>query len=244
MYVLSADAVPRVPQRDRVWDVFPWPCVGQFRFLDLSLIRHAAYAAILDRLRHAAGARFLDVGCCFAQDLRKLAHDGAPVASLFGLEVQPEFVDLAFDFFRDADRLPADHFLRADLMDRADARVRALEGSFDIVQLGMILHIWDRDGQVAACRRVVELLRPEPGSLIVGQSVGHLDGVSAPGRGGKSIFKHNAETFAAMWDEVARETGTKWDVRASLDEGLGIAEQNRKWDDPRTRRLSFTVQRL
>ncbi|SPQ20284.1 9062dc1e-1f17-46de-b7e8-2f327e6c427f [Thermothielavioides terrestris] len=238
------EVIPKIIEtRDKIWDVFPWPCVGQFRFLDLSLSRHPMYGRILERIRDG-GEQFLDVGCCFAQDIRKLVHDGAPAANLWGLEKQAEFITLAFDFFRDADRLAADHFIHADLLDREHPQARALEGNVDIVQLGMILHVWDRAGQVEACRRVVELLRPRPGSLVIGQSVGHLDGVEMAGAGGKRIFKQNAETFAAMWEEVGRLTGTKWQVHASLDEGLGIAQQQRQWDDPRTRRLSFVVERL
>lgn len=190
-----------------------------------------------------SGTRFLDVGCCFAQDIRKLVYDGAPAENLWGLEREGDFIRLAYDFFRDKDLLAA-QFITADLMDRNDPTVAALCGTFGIVHLGMVLHIWDVSGQLAACRRVVELLRPEPGSLVVGQCVGHLDGVSSPGRGGNTIFKHNPETFRSLWDKLGQETGTKWEVRARLDEGLGIKEQSRKWDDPRTRRLVFEVERL
>ena len=241
-YPCGARTYTGLRQRDRIWDVFPWPCVGQFRFLDLSLSRQESYPKILERIK--GGSRFLDVGCCFAQDIRKLAHDGAPTANLWGLEIQSEFISLGFDFFRDADKLPADHFIPADLMDRSTPQVKAIEGTMGIVQLGMILHIWDRENQTKACTRVIELLKPEPGSLIVGQSVGHLDGVHSPGRGGKMIFKQNAETFMEMWKEIGEATGTKWEVRAHLDQGLGISEQNRKWDDPKTRRLFFEVERL
>lgn len=108
----------------------------------------------------------------------------------------------------------------------------------------MVLHIWDLEGQIAACERVAELLRPENGVLVVGQSVGSVKAKEFPGRGGKMIYKHDAETFAAMWEEVGRRTGTKWEVRASLDQGLGIEEQNRNWDEPTTRRLFFEVERL
>jgi len=111
------------------------------------------------------------------------------------------------------------------------------------VQLGMILHIWDLQGQIKACERVVELLSLKPGSLVVGQSVGHATGVEVPGRNG-NIFKHGAETFKTMWDEVGRRTGTKWNVQASIDAGLGIGERKREWDDPNTRRLTFEIKRL
>lgn len=228
-------------QRDKIWDVFPWPCVGQFRFLDLSLSRHQRYPAILAAVKR--GARFLDVGCCFAQDIRKMVHDGASGENLWGLDKQEEFIALAHDFFRDETRLSS-RFIVGDLLDCKNEELLAAQGTFGIVQLGMILHTWDRQGQLDACRRIIELLSSEPGSLIIGQSVGHLDGIDSPGRGGKYIFKHNAETFRQMWNELGRETGTSWHVDASLDEGLGISQKNRAWDDPRTRRLVFSVVRL
>ncbi|KAH8897531.1 hypothetical protein GQ53DRAFT_791942 [Thozetella sp. PMI_491] len=234
-----------VQMRDQVWEVFPWPCVGQFRFVDLSLSRKESYTRILSALSGAAGsARFLDVGCCFAQDLRKLVHDGANSANLYGLEKQAEFIDLAFDFFGDRDSFQG-KFVAADIFDRENETIKAVQedGGFNFVQLGMILHIWDMEGQIKACERVVELLAPKPGSLIVGQSVGHTTGIETPGKSGK-IFKQSAETFKAMWEEVGRRTGTQWEVRAEIDAGLGIGEKRRAWDDPDTRRLTFEVERL
>lgn len=228
-------------QRDKIWDVFPWPCVGQFRFLDLSLSRKPSYARILSRLN--AGDRLLDVGCCLAQDLRKLTRDGAPSSSLYGLEMEPEFIRLGYEFFGDEESFQA-KFVVADLMDRGNEEVKSLEGSFGVVQLGMVLHIWDFEAQTRACERVVEMLRGEQGVMVVGQSVGDVDGKEAPGRGGKMIFKHNVQSFEKMWEEVGRRTGTKWVVRARLDEGLGIDQKKRLWDAPTTRRLSFEVERV
>jgi hypothetical protein len=121
--------------------------------------------------------------------------------------------------------------------------VERVKETFGFVQLGMVLHIWDLEGQTRACERVVELLRPEKGVMVVGQSVGNLVGKEFPARG-RMIWKHDVESFKGMWEEVGRRTGTEWVVRAKLDEGLGIDRQKRNWDEPGTRRLSFEVERL
>ncbi|KAB5550009.1 hypothetical protein GE09DRAFT_1128660 [Coniochaeta sp. 2T2.1] len=242
-HIPADEVVPRIVEtRDKIWDVFPWPCVGQFRFLDLSLSRQLSYPRILSLLQQSDPVRLLDVGCCFAQDLRKLVRDGAPSSSLYGLEIQSEFISLGYDFFADRETFGG-RFIAADLLDRANREVKELEGTFGVVQLGMVLHIWDLEGQTRACERVVELLKDEKGVLVVGQSVGNVEGKEFPARG-RMIFKHDVETFGKMWDEVGRRTGTSWVVRARLDEGLGIDERKRNWDEPSTRRLSFEVERV
>ena len=37
-------------KRETLWDIFPWPCVGQFRFLSLSLSETSSYGHILSSL--------------------------------------------------------------------------------------------------------------------------------------------------------------------------------------------------
>ncbi|KAN0112694.1 hypothetical protein V8E51_005645 [Hyaloscypha variabilis] len=77
--------------RDEGWKVWPYPCIGQFRFLDLSISHSPYYPTILERIK--AGENFLDLGCCFGQDLRKLAADGAPSGHLYGSDL-PSFLHL------------------------------------------------------------------------------------------------------------------------------------------------------
>jgi hypothetical protein len=55
-------------QRDEAWEVWPYRCIGQFRFLDLSISHYPHYPAILERLKKG-DQNFLDLGCCFGQDL-------------------------------------------------------------------------------------------------------------------------------------------------------------------------------
>jgi len=177
-----------------------------------------------------------------AQDLRLLAHHGVPSSSLCGLEIQPEFVSLGYEFFGDRESFHG-KFIVGDLMDRANEEAKALEGGVGIVQLGMVLHTWDLEGQIMACERVAELLRDERGVMVVGQSVGDVEGKEFSARG-RMIYKHNVESFGRMWEEVGRRTRTRWAVRARLDEGLGIDGGRREWDEKSARRLGFEVERV
>lgn len=207
--------------------------------MDLSLHRQPSYQRILEAV--SGPETLLDIGCCIAQDLRKLVHDGARSRNLVGLEVTPGLVEVAYDFFNDHDAFEG-RFINADLFDLNHPNLIALRESSSIVHLGMVLHTWDLEGQARACARVVEFLQARPGVLVVGQAVGHLHAQETGAR--KRIFRHNRESFERLWDDVGRRTNTKWQVRAELDDGLGIGEKTRSWDDPDTRRIRFEVERL
>jgi SAM-dependent methyltransferase len=195
---------------------------------------------VLKRLKE--GASLLDLGCCFAQDLRKLVHDGAPSENLWGAELKGDFLELGYELFLDRETLKA-HFLEADIFD-TEGPLKQLEGKMDLMQVGLFLHLFDLEGQTKACERIVALMKPEKGALIVGQQIGSLKPGPMEVGSGSKMYKHNVETFENMWREVGEKTGSKWKVSANTDGGLGINQEKRKWDDPETRRLVFEIERI
>lgn len=227
-------------KRDQAWEIYPYPCIGQFRFIDLSMIHTPSYESILTRLK--SGGSLLDIGCCCAQDLRKLAHDGVPAAHLYGAELQQGFINLGYDLFRDKDQFGA-HFMVADVFDK-DGELKNLVGKMDVVHLGLFLHLFNWEKQVEACATVVGLLKREKGVIVIGQQIGMLEAGEEARGGNRMIFKHNVESFKRMWAEIGQKTQSLWDVKASLDHGLGIGDEKRKWDNPSSRRLVFEVERV
>ncbi|KAH8666803.1 hypothetical protein BX600DRAFT_511702 [Xylariales sp. PMI_506] len=226
-----------VKVRDQLWDLFPFPTVGQFRFVELNLHRQQIFPTILARVQE--GDRFLDVGCCFGQEMRKMALEGAPTENMYGLELQRGFVELAYDFFGDRDTFKG-HFIVGDLADPSNAEIKALHGTVDIAHLGMFLHLWDLEGQTQMCTRIAELMSPKPGSLVIGHSAGRTEPSEWFNPVGKSMYKHNGESFAKMWEEVGKRTGSTWKVNAWLQE---TKIEGRHWDDPQARKLMFEVER-
>ncbi|ROV90055.1 hypothetical protein VSDG_08374 [Cytospora chrysosperma] len=227
--------------RDKAWDVYPYPCIGQFRFLNLSLHKQPSYPSMVQRLQQ--GATYLDIGCCLGQDIRKLVADGAPSENLYGAELMGDFIQLGYDLFRDKETLKT-HFMQADILD-PNSQLQSLRGTLDFIHLGMILHVFSWEEQRELLETCIQILKPQAGVLILGQSVGHAEGEASPGRhsGGLS-FKHSDESFRRMWGEISERTGIKFDCRAALDEGLGVAAGKRKWDVADARRLVFEVERL
>lgn len=234
---IHADGRVRNSQRDKAWDIYPFPCVGQFKFLNLTLDKQPTYQSMLERLQH--GAIYLDIGCCLGQDIRKLIADGAPPGNLFGAELIAPFIDLSYELFRDQD--VGTHFISADaLVSTDDSPLAQLRGKVDFVHLGMILHVFDLNKQLQLLLNSISLLKPEKGSLIVGTAVGDIQGVQVPA----GNFMHSAETFRDLWDRIGSQTGLGFDCRVYLDNGLGESTSRQKHGSDRARRLVFEVERL
>ena len=95
---------------------FSYACIGQLRFLSLSLRTHPYYPQILQRFKEDPNLKLLDLGCCFAQELRQLVLDGVPSKRLYGIDVEPKFFELGYDLFLDRNTLRSD-FLAENVLD-------------------------------------------------------------------------------------------------------------------------------
>lgn len=61
------------------------------RFLSFNLSRMPFWPRVLERLRTDPSSGFLDVGCCFGQEIRFLADQGIPGEQLFGCDLEQVF---------------------------------------------------------------------------------------------------------------------------------------------------------
>ncbi|KAJ3475051.1 hypothetical protein NLG97_g9594 [Lecanicillium saksenae] len=79
--IAPADVVPHVKDiRERAIQIFVYPCIGMVKFLDIEIAKLPCYDEIKQRLT-AGGEKYLEVGCCFGQELRKLVVDGVSASS-------------------------------------------------------------------------------------------------------------------------------------------------------------------
>lgn len=232
-------------QRNRAWEIHPYPCLGQFRFLELNLAaRGDLYTRLLSNLK--AGGRFLDVGCCLGQDIRKLIFDGAPADSVAGAELSAAFIELGYELFKDKEKLGETAIVAANILEPIGegSTLAQFVGQLSVVQLGMILHLFSWEEQVSAFENAIKLLEDEKGTLVIGQASGNVDGIETGGAFGRMTHKHNVDSFERLIKDVEAKTETKWKVKAELDNGLSIFDGKRTWDNPKTRRLLFEIERV
>ena len=93
---------------------------------------------------------------------------------------------------------------------------------------------------------MVKLLREKKDALILGRQVGNAEAgeyVQTTNESG-IMYRHNADSFKKMWNEVGKETGTEWRVEtefvlfASLS---SLSKEERNSYEPGIRMLKFSV---
>ena len=204
--------------RDAAYAQHPYPCMGTFRFLDLDLARHEAYMEhVLAPLCQPSAAGepeplFLDCGCCLGQELRKLAVDGVPPRRLWASDIEPRFIELGFELFRDADKLPRDHFLCpgnvfADREDTVGDQLAVLDDRVTILNISAVFHLFDLHDHPRIVDRCLRLLRKDTGRpvLVLGSQAGSREpGVQRlfHGTNSRPFGFHSGESWEALWRGV------------------------------------------
>ena len=224
------------------WEIFPWPCIGQFWFLSFGLSLHPLYDQLLARLKSSAFGprRLLDVGTCLGQDLRHLVHvGGVPAPQLFGTDIIPAFEEAGCALFNDADRFGG-QFIAADFLagNVNDNPLAARKGGWDVLTATMFLHALDLPAQRLACGQMISLLRVgkevekegdegkdgEEGWIMGGLvgTMGQATRQRVPPPFAKEgeeswVWRHNVGSFVEMWKSAAEEAQRKVEVWAEYE---------------------------
>ena len=227
-----------------------YPCIGQWQFLLTPTPDLPFYTELLERLK--AGASILDLGCCFGQDLRYMAADGAPTQNMYASDIVPEFWDISFDLYRDNGRFNA-QFLKADILD-AESPHKELNTKLDIILVNQVFHLFDWERQVQAGKNIVTMSRP--GAWVVGYHIGSVIGRAVPVKtttggvagtaGSDTKFIHNPDTWREMWRTIGEETGTQWIAESWLRDlkDWGLESEDSGWMGAAARAFEFIVRRV
>ncbi|KAI4201968.1 MAG: hypothetical protein LQ350_002873 [Teloschistes chrysophthalmus] len=225
--------------RDQAWIVCLFPNIGTFEFCELLLDRHQSYPTVLQRLKDPAKpATFLDLGTDLGINIRQLIQDGAPAENLWACQNLPAFIDLGFQLFKDK------HSLKANLFatdwwgyDDANGPLQALQGTFDIVNTNFFLDVSDYPKQIETCQKLLKLLKPIPGAMLLGKQAANRQH-----RLGNQQGRHDEESLEVMWEAIGELTGSRWKVTSTFREWW--QEGQPEWTGEEWEYVWFSAERL
>ncbi|KAI8622876.1 hypothetical protein F5Y19DRAFT_483684 [Xylariaceae sp. FL1651] len=234
--------------RDMAWQVLPYPCIGLFRFLDFSIHLSPDYPTVVKRVQE--GATFLDLGCCFGQDLRKLAYDAeANSPNLIGADFEGRFLELGYELFADKNHSKMT-FVSGNVF--AEDFLEQYRGKIDIIYLASFLHLFNEVQQNAVIRQLNRLLRPQKGSVVFGRHLGAVEGGHFKMESiGWDLYRHDPKTISELFQTNGLPDGDapkdiQWEVTSSLSryESANWDDDRRGWQGDETKQMMFTAVRL
>lgn len=183
----------------------------------------------------------IDIGTFIGQDLRRLVVDGAPSTNLYAVDIVNHW-DVGFDMFLDRDKFYA-NYIESDILHPTPV-LKELDGKMDIIWITHVLHQWTLEGQIIAAKNLVALSHPR--TLLAGYQVGaDVATHQAPTKLMKGeSFLHDPASFAQMWDQVGKETGSKWQSQAQYVSLSDMGWQPEDLPTKGRRVLRFTVERI
>ncbi|PCH33468.1 hypothetical protein WOLCODRAFT_160087 [Wolfiporia cocos MD-104 SS10] len=205
--------------------VQPYRCISYFSFTKLFISRLPAYSQLLKLGKERQSPIFLDIGCCFGNDLRKAVADGFPAERAIGSDIHLEFWHLGNKLFKTSKETFPAHFIPGDALnpeflkpvppfkslptgsvpDLSTLRtLTPLQGRISAIHASAFFHVFEEAGQLQLAKSLAGLLSPEPGSVIFGAHAG------LPEKGfrqrsriadtGPLMFCHSPESWIQLWD--------------------------------------------
>ncbi|TQS33819.1 hypothetical protein Golomagni_05824 [Golovinomyces magnicellulatus] len=214
--------------RTQGWKISRHPFIGRWKFLRLTHPSNPCFQHVLFRLRLPKSKDvFLDLGCGVGQAIRQLHQQGVEGSKLMGTDLEPRFIDLGYDMFRDKEKLGA-RFIEGDMLDPDDHKLNELYGKVTIIHADSFLHLFNRMQQGYVVKRLIKFLKPETkNALIYGRQAGYESG-HVDNNSNDLPYIHTRETFQALWDEAGAETGTRWKVDAETRPTTEVMPGGRK----------------
>ncbi|KAA1474374.1 hypothetical protein DENSPDRAFT_326522 [Dentipellis sp. KUC8613] len=212
--------------------VYPYPCIRRFAFAKLKIAKLPAYPALLKLGKEREGAIFLDIGCCFGNDVRKAVADGYPVQNAVASDLQPGFWELGHKLFNSTPESFPVPFIAGDAFNPAHLEIvppftlkappttprpdlktltslNPLRGHVAAIHASSFFHLFDEEQQFKLAQATAGLLSPEPGSMIFGMHGSRpTKGFRISSGSGHTMFCHGPDSWRELWDGEIFEKGT------------------------------------
>ncbi|KAG6861459.1 hypothetical protein C0995_016550 [Termitomyces sp. Mi166 len=188
------------------------------------------YHKALALLKKYPDALFLDIACCFGNDIRKIVADGWPVKNAIASDLHRAYWKYGHELFRSTPETFPAAFIQGDAFDstiisprepfyapeeptlldlplKSLTSLTPLQGRLNVCHASSFFHLFDEAGQLQLARQLATLLSPATGSVIFGSHGGKQEkGFIASA--GRSMFCHSPESWKELWDGQVFKKGT------------------------------------
>ncbi|KXS16556.1 hypothetical protein M427DRAFT_55501 [Gonapodya prolifera JEL478] len=148
-------------------------CMRRATYLSPRIARYPVYEEML--AAKAEGKRFMEVGCAFGTDVRKVVADGWPAENILAVDITDNYWKLGLSLFQDASTPPPVHTFFGDITDDPSTSSRPdiitfLDAGTHFIYAGAVLHVLSEAGVRAMLTKLYAVLAP--GGVLFGLSVG------------------------------------------------------------------------
>ncbi|KLO20709.1 hypothetical protein SCHPADRAFT_897966 [Schizopora paradoxa] len=205
------------------WEIVHYICIRTFGFTKLMISRNPHYPELLKLGRERPGAIYLEFACCFGNDARKAISDGFPMENVICSDIEEPFWNLGHKLFKTTQETfplafcPCDVFNTSHITPREPfysppetprpllsclTSLNPLQGHVSVIHTAAFFHLFNKEEQIQAARKLASLLSPEPGSMIFGaHSSQPADGQREyTNARGKRIYAFSPEQWEELWN--------------------------------------------
>lgn len=172
------ERVLEVWQRSRNSGIHVYRCIAELMFLQTRVARHPSYAAAMNTLKKESTAKWLEVGCAYATDVRKVVVDGWPSEQIWCLDVTEAYFNLGLELFGDQETFNVNRAF-GNILDETffpstpqhttqDVLPR---NAFAVASVAAVLHVLAREDSEALLKKIFNILL-KSGGLLFGSCVG------------------------------------------------------------------------
>jgi len=217
---------------EKALKVYPYHCIATFGFLRFRILRSKpGYQQLLRLGSTRPNALFLDLGCCFGNDIRKAIQDGFPAQNIIASDLQPDFWKYGHELFNTSPSMFPVTFIPGNVLDPSFISIQpplqelsletaapislqsliqasptsldSLRGHLSAIHTSAFFHLFDTNEQTDIAKKLASLLSPLPGSVIFGSHLGSEQPQEGAKNGtGTLFYRHSPESWKKMWEEV------------------------------------------
>jgi SAM-dependent methyltransferase len=206
------ERVIEVWRKSRNGQLHVYHCIAELMFLKTRVARHPLYSTALAALQTDPQAKWLEVGCAFGTDVRKVIVDGWSEEGMYCLDVNDGYWNLSLELFGDGPKGPNKklnvHTVFANITEIPDAEILNVlpRGEFSVASVAAVLHVLARDDSEALLKKLFDVLL-KPGGLMFGTAVGAEEPEgrewwTTPDGTNRKRFLFSVETLTRLLEDI------------------------------------------